>query len=1139
MTPSSARHASLLAGLLVVPAAMVVLTAQRTGPAPAADVTLAPAEAKRLAAEARAKVPVEMPPGVELSVYAPEGLVAAPVAVKLDHDGTAYVASTTRANMPLDIREHPDWVPVVHTLRTVPDLLAFYRRDLAPHQSARNSWIPDANGDGSHDYRDFAEFKERVTRLHDADGDGVADQARVVFEGLNEEPVYDVIGGLLPYRGDIYVGSAPGVWRLRDTDRDGRFETQETISQGYGVHMAFGGHGISGVMMGPDGRLYWEVGDIGLDVTDKDGHRWSLPHQGAVMRSEPDGTGFEVFAAGIRNLQEFAFDEHGNLVSVDNDGDHQGETERLVYITEGSDTGWRSNWQYGKYTDPKNNGYNVWMDEQMYKPRMPGQAAYITPPVASYHTGPSGMVYNPGTALSDEWRRTFFVSSFPGAPAGARIYAFTLKEQGAGFALDKDVTFLRGVLTVGMDIGPDGALYITDWINGWSAGGTGRIWKLDTPAAANTPIRQEVARLLAQPFDATPVPDLSRLLAHADMRVRQKAQFELARRGEAQALAAAAASGEGLARIHGIWGTGQLARKDRAKAAPLVPLLKDADAEVRAQAAKTLGDVRYAPAGDALVALLADPAPRARFFAAEALGRLAYAPAVAPIVRMLADNDDADAYLRHAGALALARIGDVPAIAALSSHPSRGVRLAAVVALRRLRQPLVARFLEDADPAVVTEAARAINDDGSIAPALPALAALLGTPKASGDPLVRRAISASLKVADAASLARVAAYAGEASHPEAMRVEAIETLGVWAAPSPMDRVDGFYLDAGVQNATRDAEAARAALLPLITSAGSNASPAVKIALAVAAGQLELEAAAPTLLAQLKSDPSPEVRIASLRALQAVHADTIQQAMDLAVADARPEVRRAALELLPSLDLSDAARADHLKAVIAGGNVEDQQAGYQVLGTLKSPEAASVLGGFLDDLAAGRVPPAAQLDLVDAAQTNGAPELTAKLEAYQKAKGADSLLAAFRPALLAGGSAYKGRGVFFDHPAAQCTRCHSLRAGGSDVGPNLGTVGARLSTEQILQSLLEPSAEIAPGFGTVGVTLRDGSRVDGQLKEETPQELVLVTGTPAAERRIPKAQIASRTDPVSPMPPMGALLKPREIRDLVAFLSSLR
>jgi hypothetical protein len=191
---------------------------------------------------------------------------------------------------------------------------------------------------------------------------------------------------------------------LKDDNADGTIDRQIVISEGYSTHPAFGGHGISGLSMGPDGRIYWEVGDIGLDVTDKSGRRWSLPNQGAVMRSEPDGSNFEVFATGIRNLQEFSFDEYGNLISVDNDGDHQGETERLVYVPDGSDSGWRSNWQYGKYTDAKNNRYNVWMDESMFKPRFAGQAAHII--LWLRHTAARRAWLQP-QPLTDEWRNYF------------------------------------------------------------------------------------------------------------------------------------------------------------------------------------------------------------------------------------------------------------------------------------------------------------------------------------------------------------------------------------------------------------------------------------------------------------------------------------------------------------------------------------------------------------------------------------------------------------------------------------------------------------------------------------------------------------------------------------------------------------
>ena len=151
------------------------------------------------------------------------------------------------------------------------------------------------------------------------------------------------------------------------------------VSHGYNTHPACGGHGISGVTLGPDGRLYWEVGDMGFDVTDQSGRRWSYPNQGAVLRANPDGSDFEVFASGIRNLQEFAFDEYGDLISVDNDGDHPGETERLVYLTEGSDSGWAPTGV--RKVHRRQQPLQRWMDEGMFKPRFDGQPRH-TPPIA-------------------------------------------------------------------------------------------------------------------------------------------------------------------------------------------------------------------------------------------------------------------------------------------------------------------------------------------------------------------------------------------------------------------------------------------------------------------------------------------------------------------------------------------------------------------------------------------------------------------------------------------------------------------------------------------------------------------------------------------------------------------------------------
>jgi len=792
--PMTARSASAGAVCLAVAVLAGLPTPVGVSAQAGTTVRLNRRDAIALAEEARNSVSVTLADGLELSLFAADPLVANPVAIDFDANGVAYVVASQRTANPVDIRRHADWVPDVHTQRTTADLRTFFQRVLAPELGDVNTWMPDLDGNGVRDFRDLQATKERVYRLEDRSGDGIADYSVVAYEGFNTDLASDVVGGVLSHDGYVYVTVAPDVWRMRDTNGDLMLDEAQSISHGYSTHVAIHGHTLSTPTIGPDGRLYWKVGDIGFDVVDRAGRRWSNPSSGAVLRADPDGSNFEVFATGLRNTQEMAFDDHGNLIAVDNDGDYAGETERVVYIPYGSDAGWRTTWQYGKYTDPSNNTYNVWTAEGLFRPRFDGQAAHIVPPIASWRAGPSGFAYNPGTALSDEWRGHFFVTSFTGNPNSSRVFAFRLDEQGAGFSFPGDREVLRGIVSPGLKFGPEGALYLTDWISGFNVTNRGRVWKIDTPSTAGSRVRREVALLLSDAYPWRIRPPARVQLRHDDQRVRRKTQLDLVRRGDVTTLLDAARdSAYPLARLHGIWGIGQLARRDRAQAALLIPLLDDRDAEVRAQAARTLGDVGYAEAADRLVGLLGDGAPRVRFFAAEALGRLRHRPAMAALVAMLAANNDADPLLRHAGSLALTGLGDATGLRALAGHSSRAVRLAAVVSLRRLRQPVVADFLGDGDERVVAEAARAINDEGGLVDALPALAQVVDRPGVTSEAILRRAINANVRVGTSEARLRLAAFAARTDLAATVRTEALAALATWDAPSRFDRVDGSYL----------------------------------------------------------------------------------------------------------------------------------------------------------------------------------------------------------------------------------------------------------------------------------------------------------------------------------------------------------
>ncbi len=1115
------------------PASARALVVETAAPFAPSTVRFSPDSAARLAKLGRDSVSVQLAPGLALSLWAPETMVADPIGMAFDERGRMFVTQTVRTGRnEIDIRAHSDWMIPSITFTDIEDKRAFYQRVLAPGNSAQSKWLRDFNKDGSRDWHDLTVLKEKLYRLEDTNGDGVADYSQLVLEDFNDL-VSDVAHGVLAYKDDLYLTVSPDVWRLRDTNGDGVIDTKESIAHGSGVHIGFGGHGLSGPLIGPDGRLYWKQGDLGINITTRDGRRLVNPHSAVILRANPDGTEAEIFASGLRNPQEFAFDEYGNLITPDNDGDHPGESERLVYVVDGMDSGWRINWQFGKYVDPDNNTYKVWMDERLYRPRFAGQAAYITPPIAPWHAGPSGFDYNPGTALDDAWRGHFFSSVFTGAPGVATIQGFTLAPQGAGFRLDKDKLVARGLLTTGVKFGPDGALYLADWIEGWEPKDRGRIWKIDVAAGGSSPARTETRALIAASFKEKSAAELLALLRHADMRVRTKAQFELVDRGAASdLLASARQTSHQIARIHGLWGIAQLARKDIRQARPLVDFLKDSDPEIRAQSAKLIGDLRYDAASKTLVAMLLDPAPRPRFFAAEALGRIAYRPALEPLVAMLAANNDEDVYLRHAGALALSRIGAAEPLVALADHSSRGVRLAAVIALRRMHNAGVARFLSDRDELVVTEAARAINDDGGIADALPALAAVLeGT--STSEPLVRRAISANLRVGTPDAARRVATFAARASADEKMRVEAISVLGVWPKPSILDRVDGFHLGA-VQ---RDSAIASAALTSIVEPLFATGGTALQVALADAIGRLRLQRATSLVFDKARAAPAPEVRIAALRALVLLGSARTEEALRAALQDQEVTVRMAAIGAIPALKLSEATTTELLASRVGKGTTAEQQSALASLGEVQGKSGRDALMLLVDQLAQGKVAPEIQLDVAEAARATKDAPLIARLDEFDKTRAGAAPHVAYAE-LMRGGDARRGQRVVFQSPAAQCARCHTFGAeAGANVGPPLFRVASRLTREQLLEALVDPSARVAPGFGSVQVTLKNGQRLFGTLREENDVRIVVEAGPD--QMRIAKTDISERTNLPSAMPPMGSILSKREIRDVLEYLGTLR
>jgi len=1127
--------------ILLIPIVLVLFNACQTeerlfkGDYPDKSLTLVPEKAKQLSDQIRDEVSVTMPEGLELTLWASDSLLADPIAISVDQQGGIYYTQGNRIeHSEFDIRGHRDWMTESISWQHVDERRAFLRKTFTDDSEQSKKFLEDLNEDGVLNWKDLTVEKEEVWRVTDSNQDGVADAAQLYIQDFHEE-ISDLANGVEFFDDDVYVAVGPDLWKTRDVDGDGIADDIESLAHGFAVHIGFGAHGMSGVTVGPDGRIWWGIGDIGMNVTDKSGKQWKYPNQGVIVRCEPDGSNFEVFSAGHRNTHEFVFDKYGNLISEDNDGDHRGERERLVYIVNGNDSGWRINWQFGKYTDPKNNDYKVWMDEKMSVPRWDGQAAYIIPPITNYVNGPTGMVYNPGTALGEKWKDHFFIAEFRGTPANSPVHAFTLKPDGAGFALDQTTEVIKGLLPTGLDFGPDGALYFGDWIDGWGTKHLGRLWKIDQVDQDNQSVRQETKTLIQSDFTILSTEELAKHLTHPDMRIRQKAQFQLAKLsdvGYQKLKEVATTSKDQIARIHGLWGMGQFARRDKSLGKDFVAFLTDTDDEIIAQAIKQIGDFRYSGASDELVSLVSNPNLRIKFFATEALGRTADAKGTEAIIQMLIDNNDTDVYLRHAGSLALARIGNDKPIKALANHSSRALRIAAVVALRRMQSPAVSDFLKDADEYIVTEAARAINDDWSIEESIPDLAAIIEENKFTNEALLRRSINANVRLGDQASLNRVIAFAERSTAPEEMRAEALAALAHWAEPSVHDRVDGRYR--GIIK--REKAPVKKAIASKIDTYLSDPKPDVVIAGIQIVGQMELTDQGATLFSILENHKKSSVRTEALQALTDMNYEKLKAALKLGLADQSKKVRSKALSLIPQSDLAEENATDLFQTILNNGSVVEKQA---VIGSIAKYDGAKSTM-MLQDLFSGMknksIEPALHLDILESIREQGNADLLTSLESFETSKSSDDPLALYRETLY-GGNEDKGQNIFYRHEAAQCVRCHAIYEWGGDAGPGLHGLATKMSPDKILESLIEPSASIAAGFGVVSLDLHDGSSTVGAVVNETEDAIQIRIGKNDVQT-ISKTDIKIREDLPSSMPGVKNILSKMEIRDLLAFLSSL-
>lgn len=658
---------------------------------------------------------VEVPDGFDHQVIGRQPLIQDPVAFTVDPDGRVLIAETERTNHgAMDNRSSPWHLEDDLQSMTVEDRIAFMEKWAHKREAGM-------------DY--YTEKSDRVRRTIDNDGDGVYDSFTIFAGSFNDVP--DGIGsGVMTVGDEVWYTNIPHLWRLKDEDGDGVAEIREPIQSGFGVRFALYGHDMHGLVPGPDGRIYWSIGDRGYHLETPDGRVLADPRSGAVFRCERDGSNLEVYATGLRNPQELAFNDVGDLFTGDNTSD-AGDRARIVFVAERGETGWTMDYQ----SLEGDNLRGPWEQERIWEVVTPENSGYrpdwTLPPLAHVGAGPSGFVYDPGVGLPAEYADHFFMCDFTGSPARSRIWTFQAVPDGAGYEIVDPRVFAQGILNTDVDFDWNGRMLVSEWGGGWGATRRGTLHSIKHPEAAADPRVIEARDIAVGGVENLGSFELADLLAHPSRRLRLMVQYELADRGASDLLADVARYETNRhARIHAIWGLGEIARREAARKrrvdgviTPVIALLGDGDPEVRAQAARVLGDPAQAKAFESLVECLADESSRVRYHAAMSLGRIGD-PAAAPyLVAMIAENDDRDRFLRHAGVVALADLGDRNTMEEMASSPAASLRRAAVLVMRRLGDPSVERLLFDPDPRIRTEAARAVHDL-PIPESMPALASI-------------------------------------------------------------------------------------------------------------------------------------------------------------------------------------------------------------------------------------------------------------------------------------------------------------------------------------------------------------------------------------------------------------------------------
>ena len=921
--------------------------------------------------------------------------------------------------------------------------------------------------------------RDGVKILENFQDNGRAATIRTFADGLNI-PI-----GLLPLPSGnaALVHSIPDVFRLTDTDGDGRADRREVL---YGTYGSKDTHGMTNAFTtGFDGWIYACHGFSNRSTVEGSDHAAITMQSGNVYRMRPEGTHLEYFTHGQVNPFGLAFDPLGNLYSSDC---HSRPIYQLL----------RGAW-YPSFSAP-HDGLGFGPDMMKHD---------------HGSTGIAGVVAYAADQFPEPYQGTMFI----GNVVTNRINHDRLEWHGSSPKAIPQPDFLwsddNWFRPVDLELGPDGALYVADFYNRiighYEVPLThpgrdrerGRIWRIvyrgpqDQGQGAGK--AKPVARRGGRP-EATR-DDLIADLGHPNLSVRQSAANQLAeqpRYSDADsALKTIALQDENVwRRVHALW---VLHRRGLLDDEILKAAAGDPEPALRVHAQRLLGDQPTLSSleRDLVLRGLGDPDPLVQRCAAEALGRHPDPAFIGPLLQLRQAASADDTHLVHVVRMALRDQFHTDAgWAALEANPrsDRDLRDVADVAtgvpsasaarflLTRLQRDdqlrneppeayvhHVARYGPEGTEAELTEFI-----EGQQSAGLPRQAALL---KASQQGIEERG-----------------------AKPAAETRNLAESVATALLDSPR----GTEVLAGIQLATtfrlRDLDDRLTALAREKQADESSRTTALS-ALATIAPEPTIP-----LLGQILSDPSETfpLREKVVTTLGSLTRPASNAALLAVLPTAPGRLQTAIAAGLAGRPAGAEALLDAVAAGKAPARVLQEPRVARILSLSKLADVKQRLEGLLTGL-----PPADDRirDLVT--------ERRQRFDTATRDPG-------------------HGAKVF----EKTCMACHQFRGQGARIGPQLDGIGAR-GVERLLEDILDPSLNVDQAFRTTQLALGDGRVVVGLLLREEGEVLVLADSQ-GKEVRIPRDQVEDRAlIQLSPMPANFVdQIAEADLPDLLAFLLAI-